>query len=234
MLYLNVGIEHVHDIIQTAYWNGAIVSLNPRGTDVTQVVRSAGVALAWYLASSAAAAAVSSATGGAVPAPRPRKKYTALPFLLVAYALSRKDVKERTRCAPSCSAARRRRHARALYMEAEHDELDVFFYKYAILRPFLVVFFREVFDNLSKGQQPPGCVVVDGQASRLSRARRKYPIVRRRPFFIGVLSRPPQNRGGPRWEHDWVQLGTNTSGAFTSGKLVGSGTAPKTPMFAPS
>lgn len=62
-----------------------------------QVVKSAGVALAWYLASSAAALAVSGATGGAVVAPRPRKKYTALPFLLIAYALSRKDVKERTK-----------------------------------------------------------------------------------------------------------------------------------------
>lgn len=65
-----------------------------------QVVKSAGIALAWYLASSAAAVAVSSATGGAVTrAPPPKRKYTALPILLIAYALSRKDVKERTRCA---------------------------------------------------------------------------------------------------------------------------------------
>eukprot|EP00752_Nemacystus_decipiens_P013889 g12329.t1 len=69
-----------------------------RGAAVKKVVKSAGIALAWYLASSAAAVAVSSAAGGAVTsAPLPRKKYTALPILLIAYALSRKDVKERTR-----------------------------------------------------------------------------------------------------------------------------------------
>eukprot|EP00903_Cladosiphon_okamuranus_P017820 g16399.t1 len=69
-----------------------------RGAAAKKLVKSAGVALAWYLASSAAAVALSSATGGAVTrAPPRRKKYTALPILLIAYALSRKDVKERTR-----------------------------------------------------------------------------------------------------------------------------------------
>ncbi|CAM9271667.1 unnamed protein product [Ectocarpus sp. 12 AP-2014] len=63
-----------------------------------KVVKSAGVALAWYLASSAAAVAAAAATGGAVtPRPQPRMRYTGLPILLMAYALSRGDLKERTR-----------------------------------------------------------------------------------------------------------------------------------------
>ncbi|CAM9770689.1 unnamed protein product [Scytosiphon promiscuus] len=70
-----------------------------------KVLQAAGTALAWYVASSAAAFAVSSATGGGggsgavAAAVRPRRKsnYTGLPILLLAYSLSRKDVKERTR-----------------------------------------------------------------------------------------------------------------------------------------
>lgn len=62
-----------------------------------QALKSAGVALAWYAASSAAAVAVSTATGGAVKTRPPRRKFTGLPLLLIAYAFSRKDVKERTR-----------------------------------------------------------------------------------------------------------------------------------------
>ncbi|CAM9289683.1 unnamed protein product [Ectocarpus sp. 6 AP-2014] len=63
-----------------------------------KVIKSVGVALAWYLASSAVAVAATAATGGAVrPRPRPRMRYTGLPILLMAYALSRGDLKERTR-----------------------------------------------------------------------------------------------------------------------------------------
>ncbi|CAB1109870.1 unnamed protein product [Ectocarpus sp. CCAP 1310/34] len=63
-----------------------------------KVIKSAGVALAWYLASSAVALAATAATGGAARArPQPRMRYTGLPILLMAYALSRGDLKERTR-----------------------------------------------------------------------------------------------------------------------------------------
>ncbi|CAM9859178.1 unnamed protein product [Pylaiella littoralis] len=68
-----------------------------RRTAGMKVLKSAGVSLAWYAASSAAAAAVSSATGGAVKARNPRRKLTGLPLVLIAFALSRKDVKKRTR-----------------------------------------------------------------------------------------------------------------------------------------
>lgn len=74
-------------------------SLIPNIPPQKKVIKSAGVALAWYLASSAVAVAATAATGGAVRArPQPRMRYTGLPILLMAYALSRGDLKERTRC----------------------------------------------------------------------------------------------------------------------------------------
>lgn len=60
-------------------------------------MKSAGVALAWYLGSSAAALAVASASG--LPfEPRPRKSLRIGPTLLILYLFSAKNVKKRGRC----------------------------------------------------------------------------------------------------------------------------------------
>eukprot|EP00904_Undaria_pinnatifida_P005480 jgi/Undpi1/2061/HiC_scaffold_12.g05447.m1 len=61
-----------------------------------KVLKSAGVALAWYLGSSAAALAVASVSG--IPfEPRPRKSLRIAPTLLILYLFSAKNVKKRGR-----------------------------------------------------------------------------------------------------------------------------------------
>ena len=64
---------------------------------VWQVLKSVGMALAWYLGSSAAALAVASASGLPLEA-RPRKSLRIGPTLLILYIFSAKNVKKRGRC----------------------------------------------------------------------------------------------------------------------------------------
>ncbi|CAN0354818.1 unnamed protein product, partial [Ascophyllum nodosum] len=67
-------------------------------TVVTKAMRAFGLALAWYLASSVAALAVSGATG--LPyQPRPRRRMPIAPTLFILYMISDKKIQTRNRFA---------------------------------------------------------------------------------------------------------------------------------------